>query len=148
MKRSKFYIIASLIFLAIAVALFLLPTELSYIVRDMPLWATTLVAIFAVFRLIRLVTYDKVTNFIRHWFRKGHFESFRYGVHELLSCPWCSGMWISLVFVPFVYHSDFIRFFAVIFAISGVATLIQLLANTIGWRAEYTKRKVEKFEKK
>lgn len=108
-------------------------------------------------RLIRLFSYDKITQFARDIFLHIEYDSngditsrtkptrgFRRTILELLDCPWCTGVWLTL-FVAFFYLWTPVSHFAVIvLAVAGVASLIQLLANAIGWTAENLKQKTQK----
>lgn len=110
----------------------------------------------AVFRLIRLFSYDKITQFARDIFLDIEYDSkgeivsrikpapgFRRTVVELLDCPWCTGVWVTL-FVAFFYLWTPVSHFAVmVLAVAGVATLFQLSANAIGWTAENLKQKTQ-----
>lgn len=110
----------------------------------------------ATFRLIRLFSYDKITQFARDLFLDLEYDAagnvtkrtkaprgVRRTIMELLDCPWCTGVWLSL-FVGFFYLWTPVAFFPVVMlAVAGVATLFQLSANTIGWTAENLKKKTE-----
>ncbi|HEV7121573.1 MAG TPA: DUF1360 domain-containing protein, partial [Candidatus Paceibacterota bacterium] len=47
----------------------------------------------AIFRLIRLFTYDIITKFIRDWFVNAREDSFLGTLGTLINCPWCTGLW-------------------------------------------------------
>ncbi len=109
---------------------------------------------FAAFRITRLVVYDKITRWFRELFaRRTEIErggvvyveitpyasGFRNTVYDLLNCPWCIGIWSSAI-VVFSYFV-FVWAWSVIFflAIAGAGSLVQVVANAIGWRAENLK---------
>ncbi len=106
--------------------------------------------ILASFRLVRLVVYDKMFAFFREQFwnvseYKGKVilikpeSGPRRTLADLLSCPWCFGVWATFM-VSFFYMLTPYAFYPVLLlALSGVATLLQLFANMIGWRAEVLK---------
>lgn len=108
----------------------------------------------ASFRFIRLMVYDKITAFFREQFLNA--EERKTGVvlvkpsggprrtlSDLLSCPWCFGVWATAT-VAFFYLLTPWAYFPVLFmALAGVATFLQLLSNLIGWKAEQLKRDVE-----
>ena len=116
-------------------------------------WDAILMA-FAAFRVTRLVVYDKITRWFRELFvKKEVFERdgqewvrltpYQNGLFatlsDLLGCPWCIGFWSALIiaFVYFVYPwSWFVIFFL---ALAGAGSLLQLMANKIGWKAENLK---------
>lgn len=106
------------------------------------------------FRLVRLFVYDSVAQYIRDLFlnvkevevdgvqmieRSKPQGGFKRLMTELLACPWCTSVWVSL-FATFVYLLLPGLFFAyLVFAISGIASFIQISINRIGWQAEYKK---------
>jgi hypothetical protein len=108
----------------------------------------------ASFRLIRLVVYDKITAFFREQFWDATETKTtivltkpkvgpRRTLADLLSCPWCFGIWAAAM-VTFFYLLTPYAYFPVLFlALAAVATTLQLLANLIGWKAEELKQKVE-----
>ena len=101
-----------------------------------------LVMIFATFRITRLVVYDRITLWFRELFmdRRGAFMMV---VADLLQCPWCIGIWAALAVVYFYFV--FTWAWSVIFflALAGAGSLLQVIANGIGWRAEQLKKTTE-----
>lgn len=118
-----------------------------------PVWDAALIAL-AIFRLIRLTSYDKITQFARDIFydfdeapdgtliRVKAPRGPRRTVTELLDCPWCTGVWIALFVVFFYFYTPYARFVVIMLAVAGVASFIQITANAIGWTAERKKQKV------
>lgn len=108
----------------------------------------------ASFRLTRLVVYDKIMAFFREQFwdvevlkTKVTLTKPKGGprrtIADLLSCPWCFGVWATAM-VAFWYLLTPYAFFPVLLlALSGVATFMQLTANMVGWKAETLKQDVE-----
>lgn len=105
-------------------------------------------------RVIRLVVHDKITAFFREQFydvleRDGKVllvkpeKGARRTLADLLTCPWCFGVWATAM-VAFFYLLTPYAYFPVLFlALSSVATFLQLLANLVGWKAEQAKHEVE-----
>ncbi len=56
---------------------------------------------FASFRLLHLISYDKVLDFLRDPLTRGVSSrpNWRRPIAEMLECIWCSGMWAALVIV-------------------------------------------------
>ncbi|MFZ2253415.1 MAG: DUF1360 domain-containing protein [Minisyncoccia bacterium] len=108
----------------------------------------------ASFRIIRAVIYDKIFAFFREQFydateHKGKMvltkplSGPRRTLADLLSCPWCFGVWASAM-VSFFYLLTPYAFFPVMFlALAAVASFFQILSNLIGWKAEQAKLDVE-----
>lgn len=124
----------------------LLPTTIS-------LFDTVLI-IFAVFRVTRFFVYDRIAQFVRDMFvhsraieeggvtlvervsyTRGPFRT----IHEMLDCPWCTGVWVSLM-VVFAYLAFPYAWYVIFFlAVAGAGSLLQLVGNLIGWKAENLK---------
>ncbi len=108
----------------------------------------------ATFRTIRLMVYDKITEFFREQFWDVHTTKSgaalvkpphgpRRTLADLLSCPWCFGVWAAAS-VSFFYLLTPYAFYPILFmALSSVATFLQLFSNLIGWKAEQLKMDVE-----
>ncbi|MDP3958218.1 MAG: DUF1360 domain-containing protein, partial [bacterium] len=125
--------------------------------------------VLAIFRLIRLFSYDKITQFLRDFLydfeelpagraigaggpgdrgegvrvKQKPLRGIRRTILELLDCPWCTGVWIALFVVFFYFYTPYFWFPLLILAVSGVATFLQLTANMIGWTGERLKRETE-----
>ncbi|HEX8993975.1 MAG TPA: DUF1360 domain-containing protein [Candidatus Paceibacterota bacterium] len=110
--------------------------------------------VLAVFRLTRLFVYDMITRFVREWFvrkeivttEKGEMvELTQYAkgplrtISDLLSCPWCTGVWFALPVTYAYFMYDWAWYVILVLAVAGVATLVQITTNLIGWQAELGK---------
>jgi hypothetical protein len=100
----------------------------------------------AIFRLVRLFTYDNITAFIREWFAGADPRSLMGSLGTLINCPWCTGLWFALV-VGFAYFATPIAWYAIlVLALSSSASFVQLIANLIGWHAEAKKLDVGRMQ--
>lgn len=120
--------------------------------------------VLATFRLIRLFVYDKITRFIRDLFVEHkevysdqgvtYVERIEYArgprrtASDLLACPWCFGVWSGLMVTFFYFLTPLAWYPILVLAISSVATLLQLLANLIGWSAENGKLRAQQLSGK
>ena len=111
-------------------------------------WFYFFVVGLAVFRLTRLIVYDKITHFIRKPFMQeleelnedGEKEIYyvpmdkgiRGWIGELLNCYWCTGIWMT-IFILLLYW--LIPFFANVFifglAIAGFAAIIETIVQRL-----------------
>ena len=86
---------------------------------------------FATFRLIRLLVYDYIMKYIRDY-----FEQFQTGpgrtVADLLSCPWCTGVWMALLVAFFYFLTPLAWYPLFLFALAGMGTYLQLIIIRIG----------------
>ncbi len=108
----------------------------------------------ATWRLTRLFVYDAITKFFREQFwdvvkvGKGFaLEKPKYGprrtLADLLSCPWCFGVWAAAMVVFFYLMTPFAIYPIMLLALSAVATFLQLLSNLVGHKAEQLKNQNE-----
>lgn len=94
-----------------------------------------LILSLATFRLVRLLTYDKITNFVRAYFSSID-HPFGRTVFELLICPWCSGVWSALFLLAFFTLFSFGWLFVLLLAVAGLGSFIQIIANRVVRYAE------------
>lgn len=131
----------------------ILQTESRIPLADLTLFDLTLITL-ASWRLIRLFLYDSVMR----WFREQFYDVKKVGkgytlekpktgprrtLADLLSCPWCFGLWASASVTFFYLLSPYAYFFVLFLAIGAVASFLQILANMIGWQAEKNQREIE-----
>ena len=106
---------------------------------------------FATFRITRLIVYDKITRWFRELFVLRHeYEKdgrtwveitplgrgSRHTIYNLLECPWCIGFWSALAVVFFYYMYPWAWAVILFLALAGAGSLLQIVANALGWRAE------------
>ena len=121
----------------------------------------TSLMILASFRITRLLVYDKITRWFRELFvtrrtvliqGEEHSELIPYPngllrtMHDLLGCPWCVGFWSSLIVVFCYFLFPWAWLMILFLAIAGASSVIQMLANLIGWSAELKKTAVKNFD--
>lgn len=145
-----------LFFLAFVVmGMIILNTESRISPEGLTFFDITLITL-ATFRVIRLVVYDAITKFFREQFwdvketkmglmLEKPVAGPRRTLADLMSCPWCIGIWAAAT-ITFFYLWTPYSFFPVLFlAVSAVATTLQLLANMIGWQSEKLKQESERL---
>lgn len=98
------------------------------------------------FRLIRLFTYDKITDFVREYFHSMDHPMGR-TVFELLVCPWCTGIWTALVVISLYTLFPFGWLAILLLAIAGLSSSIQVMTNSMIRYAEKSKLEKEVLER-
>lgn len=105
-----------------------------------------LILSLACFRLTRLIVFDKITEFIREPFfdeiseetEDGEIEIYylpkksgiKKFIGELLSCYWCTGIWVSIFIVALVYLNPVVLTPVIlVLAIAGFASLFELIVQ-------------------
>ena len=104
----------------------------------------------ATWRLTRLMIYDTVTKFVREQFwdvvKVGKSYALekpptgpRRTIADLLSCPWCFGVWAAAIIIFFYLITPYAVYPILLLAVSAVASFLQILSNLVGHKAEYLK---------
>jgi len=108
------------------------------LIESFTLFDLTLVAL-AAFRLLHLITYDKIFAFVRDYFdRRGRDDAapgHRY-IDSFLECLWCTGIWSALFIFTAYSISMWGKFVVIIFAVAGVASLLQLISHAVAGQHE------------
>lgn len=155
--QNLWFLLFTLLFIAITLFFgWVLFEKYGALPTRIPLFDATLIAL-ASFRLTRLFVYDRIMQFIRNFFlvrnqkqdEKGNifFElreperGARKTLWHLANCPWCAGLWFSMLLVFFYFLTPLAWIAILIFAIAGVSTFFQILANLLGWSATEKKEK-------
>jgi hypothetical protein len=92
----------------------------------------------ATYRIIRLISYDKIFAFVRNLFmdeKDGHLVKPSGGprrtIAEIIECMWCTGLWAALG-VTFVYFALPVgRLFVIILAIAAVGSFLQNFSQMV-----------------
>jgi hypothetical protein len=134
----------SLFFAVLAVYAALFLDSLGALPVYVPFFDVVLI-VLATFRLVRLFSYDVITKFIREWFVGKDPHTLLGTLGTLINCPWCTGLWFALLTTFFYALSPLAWFFIFLLAVGGVASLIQVTANWIGWNAEIRKKECERL---
>ncbi len=132
----------------------ILSTESRIAFTDLSLTDFVLISL-ASFRLTRLFVYDSMTKFFREQFYDIKIVRTKISLvkpgggprrtlADLMSCPWCFGVWATSTVVFFYLLTSYAFVPVLILALSSVASVLQLIANMIGWKAEQLKREIEK----
>lgn len=120
-----------------------------------------LLIVLATQRMTRLMVYDGIMLWFRDLFwdcsreidkqggityinRKKPKNGFRRLMADLLACPWCVGVWLSLLAVTIYFIEPIGRVMILILAVAGLSGFLQIMVNFVGWCAEEKKIKVEK----
>jgi hypothetical protein len=90
------------------------------------------------FRLVHLITYDKIFAIVRDPFmdaKGGRLRKASGGwrrlVCEFLACIWCTGMWSALLAVTVYLLGPWGRFTVMVLAVAGLGSLLQVISKSI-----------------
>ncbi|MBN2610960.1 MAG: DUF1360 domain-containing protein [Bacteroidales bacterium] len=95
-----------------------------------------IILILASYRLTRILVFEKILKFLRDFVKSKKSISALNTVRYIITCPWCAGVWVTLVIAVLYFLVPYGVFLVYILAISGVASFIVLLANLLGLKIE------------
>lgn len=132
-KSSNF--LATLFFLGLVAGLGLALDARGVTLEDFSL-GTMALMMLATYRLTRILVFDKIFKLFRDFFRTHQKLYLMYVIKEIITCPWCAGVWVALAVVAFWFLVPFGQLLVIILAISGVASFIVILVNYYGLQTE------------
>ena len=92
--------------------------------------------IFATYRLTRILVFDKIFKLFRDFFRTHQRLYVLYVIKEIITCPWCAGVWVALVIVALFFLVPFGDIFVILLTVSGIASFVVILVNYVGLSVE------------
>jgi hypothetical protein len=92
--------------------------------------------VLATYRLTRILVFDKIFKLFRDFFRTRQRLYVFYVIKEIITCPWCAGVWVALIIVAIYYLVPFGQLFVILLSISGIASFIVILVNYVGLSTE------------
>ena len=92
----------------------------------------------ATFRLIHLISYDRVLDFARVVVMdsegsrlKAADRGWRRVVCELMECLWCAGLWSALIVVTAYAMGNWGRLGTLLMAVAGLGSLLQVISKAV-----------------
>ncbi|OFX21438.1 MAG: hypothetical protein A2033_13015 [Bacteroidetes bacterium GWA2_31_9] len=147
-KTEKFWnFVYSICFIIAILLISLFSDNILQLIDDLKLLDLAVISL-AAYRLTRLLVYDKVLNFLRDFIIKSKSEAgFVKSTQYFLTCPWCAGIWMTLLIVIVYLYFPAGKLFSYILAISGVASFIHITISLLGWLSEERKINLKKLRK-
>lgn len=87
--------------------------------------------ILASYRLTRIVVFEKIFKFFRDFVKAQEKYTLLTTLKFIITCPWCMGVWMSLIVVLLFFIVPYGKFIVYVLAIAGVASFIIMLANLL-----------------
>jgi hypothetical protein len=92
--------------------------------------------VLASYRLTRILVFDKIFKLFRDFFRAHQRLYIFFVIKEIITCPWCAGVWVALTIVAIYFLVPFGQLFIILMAISGVASFVVIMVNYVGLSTE------------
>ncbi len=111
-------------------------------IEDIKIWDIFLLSL-ATYRLTRILVFDKIFKLVRDFIKSRSRLYLFQVIKEIITCPWCAGIWVALVVVILYYLVPFGNIFIYLLVISGIASFLVVLVNNIGLSTEEKQHKVK-----
>lgn len=102
--------------------------------------------VLGTYRLTRLLVFDTIFKLLRDFVKARSNYLVFYVVREIITCPWCAGVWASLIIVIIYFLVPFGQILVILFAISGVASFIVIIVNLFGLSTEEKQYRVKELK--
>ena len=99
----------------------------------------------ATYRLTRILVFDKIFKLFRDFLKSRERLSLFYVIREIITCPWCAGVWVALIVVALYFMVPFGDIFIILLTISGIASFLVVSINYIGLSTEEKQQKVKEL---
>ena len=87
--------------------------------------------ILASYRMTRILVFEKIFKYFRDVL-KNREDLYLIGtISSIITCPWCAGVWVTLVIIVFYYLVPFGVILVYVLALAGVASMVILLSNLL-----------------
>ena len=113
-------------------------------IEEIRLWEMFLLAL-ATYRLTRILVFDKIFKFFRDFIRSKSKLYLFYVVREIITCPWCAGVWTAMLIVVVYFLVPYGKLLIYLLAISGVASFFVIFVNYFGLSTEEKQHKVREL---
>lgn len=98
------------------------------------------VIILASYRMTRIIVFEKIFKYLRDVFKKRDNLYVIGTLSNIITCPWCAGVWVTLIIIVFYYLVPFGILLAYVLAMAGLASLVILYSNMLQMRADRKQR--------
>ena len=97
----------------------------------------------ATYRLTRILVFDKIFKLFRDFLKSREKLHVFYVIREIITCPWCAGVWVALFVVAIYFMVPFGDIFIILLTIAGIASFLVVSINFIGLSTEEKQHKVK-----
>lgn len=99
-----------------------------------------IVIILASYRMTRIIVFEKIFKYLRDVFKRRDNLYVIGTLSNIITCPWCAGVWVTLIIVVFYYLIPYGILLAYVLALAGLASLVILYSNMLQMRADRKQR--------
>jgi hypothetical protein len=99
-----------------------------------------LVIILASYRMTRILVFEKIFKYLRNVMKKREGLYVIGTLHSIITCPWCAGVWVTLVIIVFYFLIPYGVVLVYVLALAGLASMVILLSNILHMYTEGKQR--------
>jgi len=100
-----------------------------------------IVLVLATYRISRMIVYEKIFSLVRYFISKNSGKALFASVNNLITCPWCTAVWIALFLFDIYWLVPYGDYFIYIMSISALATPLVLISNALTLRNDILKKR-------
>lgn len=98
--------------------------------RDISFKEATVI-VLASYRLTRILVFEKIFKYFRDVLKRREDYYLIGTLSSIITCPWCLGVWVTLLIIVFYYLVPFGEVLVYVFALAGVASMVILISNLL-----------------
>lgn len=99
-----------------------------------------IIIILASFRMTRILVFEKIFKYLRDALKRREDLYLIGTISSMITCPWCAGVWMTLVIIVFYYLVPYGDLLAYVLALAGIASILILYSNMLHMRTEKKQR--------
>ena len=99
-------------------------------IQDMTFKEATLI-ILASYRMTRILVFEKIFKYLRDVLKKRENLYLVGTLSSIITCPWCAGVWVTLVIIVFYFLVPYGVLLVYVLALAGIASLVILISNLL-----------------
>ena len=100
----------------------------------------TIVIILASYRMTRILVFEKIFKYFRDSLKKRDNLYLVGTLSSIITCPWCTGVWVTLVMVVFYFLVPYGVLLAYVLAMAGIVSIVILYSNMLHMKTEHKQR--------
>jgi hypothetical protein len=89
------------------------------------------VIVLASYRMTRILVFEKIFKYFRDVLKRREDLYLIGTLSSIITCPWCAGVWVTLVIIVFYYLVPFGTVLVYVLALAGVASMVILISNLL-----------------
>lgn len=99
-----------------------------------------IVIILASYRMTRILVFEKILKHFRDALKRRENLYVIGTIHSMVTCPWCAGVWITLIMILFYFLVPFGDLLVYVLALAGLASMMILVSNLLHMYTERRQR--------